>query len=131
MTLRLTKSIIFPHCAHWVTDGQHVGHVLIRCNSLGQVPGRLGCTQNYRRTFQPSTELVGWSSLMSGLLGIQQKQLGVGSKRPAHLIEEDFAWKSSKFSFPEHFTTRHGFHSKKTFAEKTSSTHTSTSELLP
>lgn len=71
---------------------------------------------------QKDISVFNWTSrlelAMSGLLGIQQQQLGVGSKRLAHLIEEDFAWKSSKFSFPEHFTTRHGFHSKKTFAEK-------------
>lgn len=87
------QECLLPRFAHWLTDGQYVGKVLIGCYSLGQAPGQLGCTQDYRRTCQSSTELVGWSSLMSGLLGIQQQQLRVGSKRPAHRIEEDFAWK--------------------------------------
>lgn len=93
MALDALQEGLLPHCAHWLTDGQHVGKVLIRCYSSGQASEGLECTQDCRRTFLPSTQLMGWSSAYVRAVRDQARAAGVDSKSPTHLIEEDFAWK--------------------------------------
>lgn len=108
--------------ARWLTDGPQVGRALSTCYSLGQAPGWLECTQNQRRTFQVSTELVCWSSahVRWRLLGIKQQQVRVDSKRTGHLAFERWTLHGKS----EYFTTRMASTKKKTVAKQVNSIYT-------
>lgn len=110
-----------------------MGKDLIRCYFLGQAPGWLEWTQNHRRTFPVSTELVCWSSahIRSGLLEVKQQQVTVDSKRERYLVFESWTLHGSLINFLNILLLEMASTQKRLLLNKLIVPTLSISELLP